>query len=108
VGSVAGLLNSMGSAGSIFQSGATAYISRAFGWPALFGLFVLCSLISALILFQVAARTSPAVGHFFEAAIRPGLTLALLACIALAAVTGGSGEAGLMGLRGGGSGGGGE
>lgn len=53
VGSVAGLLNSMGSAGSIFQSGATAYISTAFGWGALFSLFVACSFASSMILFKV-------------------------------------------------------
>ena len=59
VGSVAGLLNSMGSAGSIFQSGATAYISRTYGWNALFLLFIACASISAAILFQVAARALP-------------------------------------------------
>jgi len=75
VGSVAGLLNSIGSAGSIFQSGATAYISKAYGWPALFGVFVLCAVVSALILFQVASRTSPAVGQFFASAARPALAV---------------------------------
>jgi len=59
VGSVAGLLNSMGSAGSIFQSGATAFISRAYGWNALFLAFVACACLSAGILFQVAARSLP-------------------------------------------------
>ncbi|KAH9256078.1 hypothetical protein BASA81_005854 [Batrachochytrium salamandrivorans] len=59
VGSVAGLLNSMGSAGSVFQSGATAYISKQFGWDALFLGFVSCSLASAGILIQVANASKP-------------------------------------------------
>ena len=64
VGSVAGLLNSMGSAGSIFQSGATAYISRAYGWNALFLVFVACASLSAGILFHIASKSLP-----------PGVTL---------------------------------
>lgn len=59
VGSVAGLLNSMGSAGSIFQSGATAFISSIYGWDALFVLFVACAILSAGILFHVAAKGLP-------------------------------------------------
>lgn len=59
VGSVAGLLNSMGSAGSIFQSIATAYISRVFGWSALFTLFAGCASISSSILIQLAWKSLP-------------------------------------------------
>lgn len=59
VGSVAGLLNSMGSAGSIFQSGVTAYISRTYGWGTLFLVFVACAAVSSAILFQVAATGLP-------------------------------------------------
>jgi len=59
VGSVAGLLNSMGSAGSIFQSGATAFISRTYGWNALFTVFVACAALSAGILYDVASKALP-------------------------------------------------
>jgi sugar phosphate permease len=56
IGTLAGLINSVGSCGSIFQSYATAYISERYGWGVLFSIFVACSTISALILFWVAER----------------------------------------------------
>jgi sugar phosphate permease len=59
VGSVAGLLNSMGSAGSIFQSATTAYVSRTYGWSVLFAVFVACAALSSGILFHVAAKSLP-------------------------------------------------
>mmetsp|Transcript_8960 Transcript_8960/g.10255 ORF Transcript_8960/g.10255 Transcript_8960/m.10255 type:complete len:457 (+) Transcript_8960:204-1574(+) len=49
-GSVAGLINSMGSSGSIFQSGATALITQYYSWTALFNSFVFFSLLSSSIL----------------------------------------------------------
>ena len=56
IGMLAGLINSVGSCGSIFQSYATAYISERYGWGVLFSIFVACSTLSALILFGVAER----------------------------------------------------
>jgi len=56
IGTLAGLINSVGSCGSIFQSYATAFISRVYGWDVLFTIFVLCAFLSAAILFNVAHR----------------------------------------------------
>ncbi|GBG32256.1 Glucose-6-phosphate exchanger SLC37A2 [Hondaea fermentalgiana] len=56
IGTLAGLINSVGSCGAIFQSYATAYISRVYGWSVLFTIFVACSMWSACILFAVAHR----------------------------------------------------
>merc|ERR1712159_612062 len=50
VGTVAGLIQFMGSFGSIFQSGATAYITQNYGWSTLFMSFVTCALTSSAIL----------------------------------------------------------
>jgi len=53
MGTLAGLINSMGSFGSIFQSYATAYISEIYGWEVLFTVFVVSAGLSSLILFRV-------------------------------------------------------
>lgn len=52
VGIVAGFINSIGSAGAILQSPATAYISNAYGWNVLFLVFVFCSSVCSVILFK--------------------------------------------------------
>ena len=52
VGIVAGFINSVGSAGAILQSPATAYISNAYGWNILFLVFVFCSSVCSVILFK--------------------------------------------------------
>mmetsp|Transcript_20792 Transcript_20792/g.34408 ORF Transcript_20792/g.34408 Transcript_20792/m.34408 type:complete len:476 (+) Transcript_20792:226-1653(+) len=54
IGTLAGLINSVGSCGSIFQSYSTAYISKVYGWSTLFGVFVAFACISSGILFRVA------------------------------------------------------
>jgi len=51
LGSVAGLINSMGSSGAIFQSGATAYITQHYSWSTLFNFFIFCSMLSSSILY---------------------------------------------------------
>jgi len=60
IGTLAGLINSVGSCGSIFQSYATAFISRTYGWSILFTVFVACSMWSACILFAVSHKNKPA------------------------------------------------
>ena len=53
VGIVAGFINSVGSAGSILQSPATAFISEAYGWSTLFLVFVACgTACSSILLFS--------------------------------------------------------
>lgn len=59
IGTLAGFINMTGSFGSIFQSYATAIISRIFGWNMLFMCFVVCSLASSSILFNVAFKSYP-------------------------------------------------
>mmetsp|Transcript_8780 Transcript_8780/g.15435 ORF Transcript_8780/g.15435 Transcript_8780/m.15435 type:complete len:489 (+) Transcript_8780:167-1633(+) len=54
IGTLAGLINSVGSFGSIFQSYATAIISEHFGWRVLFSIFVVCAFVTSSILFRVA------------------------------------------------------
>lgn len=49
-GSVAGFINGVGSVGAILQGLVTAYVSRLFGWSALFYVFVFIAFLSALVL----------------------------------------------------------
>jgi len=51
---IAGLLNSIGSMGSIFASPFTAHITRFYSWGALFNVFALAAASSSAILFNVA------------------------------------------------------
>ena len=55
VGIIAGFINSVGSAGSILQSPATAFISNAYGWNTLFLVFVFCSVTCSAILFRASS-----------------------------------------------------
>eukprot|EP00924_Labyrinthula_sp_SR-Ha-C_P004581 maker-scaffold_1-snap-gene-5.40-mRNA-1 protein AED:0.01 eAED:0.01 QI:135/1/1/1/1/1/3/268/421 len=52
VGVVAGMIQSMGSSGSILQSGVVAFVSTHYSWGSLFGLFTFSALASAAILHQ--------------------------------------------------------
>lgn len=57
VGTLAGIVNSVGSSGAILQGIATAFISERYGWPALFAVFVVFAAISAGILTKVTRPT---------------------------------------------------
>jgi sugar phosphate permease len=54
VGTLAGLINSVGSCGSIFQSYATTYVTKTYGWSTLFSIFVLCASICSAVLFRAS------------------------------------------------------
>lgn len=63
-GSVAGFINGVGSLGAILQGALTAYVSAAWGWSALFYVFCLISICSALALM-------PFMGDVFFATNKP-------------------------------------
>ncbi len=56
VGSAAGLINGMGSVGAMLQGLVTVGISEAFGWDAVFTLFIVISVISACALLPLALK----------------------------------------------------
>lgn len=83
IGTLAGLINSVGSCGSIFQSYATAYISRYYGWDVLFQGFVLCAIVSASILFNVSNKSAPFTLQQRERVKKLALTILSLGCLFL-------------------------
>lgn len=60
--SAAGIINGIGSAGPILQGVVTVKVSEAFGWEALFYVFVALALVSAAALVPLALRRSPRSG----------------------------------------------
>jgi len=54
VSTLAGFFNAIGSLGAILQGVATAWITKAYGWGALFMVFVAFSLFSAAVLAKVS------------------------------------------------------
>lgn len=60
VATLAGFFNGVGSAGAILQGVATAYVTKTYGWRALFALLVACCAISAGILGSASAEAGPA------------------------------------------------
>ena len=59
-GSIAGFINGVGSVGAILQGFVTAYVSAMWGWPALFYVFFIVSLCSALLLVPFVKKMAAA------------------------------------------------
>jgi sugar phosphate permease len=55
-----GLVNGIGSLGAILQGALNAWVSRAYGWHAVFFSFVTFSIVAALALVPTLARDNPA------------------------------------------------
>ena len=60
--SAAGIINGMGSVGSVFQGLITAGISKALGWDALFYVFIALALVSCVALWPLARRSAAPAG----------------------------------------------
>lgn len=58
-GSVAGFINGIGSMGAILQGVVTAYVSKTFGWSAVFYLFFIIATISATLLVPFIVMRKP-------------------------------------------------
>ena len=61
-GTVAGTINGIGSLGAIVQGSLTAVVASRYGWPALFWVFIVLALLSALILTPFALRERARLG----------------------------------------------
>lgn len=57
VGSAAGLINGMGSIGAMLQGAVTVGVSEAYGWDAVFTLFIAVAVVSACALLPLALKT---------------------------------------------------